>query len=856
MNFLKIKLALGLSVSIILMLVSSVALHAQNKNNPVYVDKEGIIRWTSNNKEAAFFGVNYTLPFAYGYRSHQKVGLDIKSSIDQDVYHLARLGFDAFRVHVWDTEISDSLGNLKNNEHLELYDYLIAKLKERHIKIIVTPIAFWGNGYPEPDEHTHSFSDIYNKQEAVINEKAFQAQENYLKQFFKHKNRYTGLTFQEDHDIIATEINNEPKHSGKKARTTEYVNRMAAAVRSTGWTKPVFYNISESPHHADGVAKANVDGFSFQWYPTGLVANHTLESNFLPNVDVYAIPFDTIPEFHHKARMVYEFDAGDVLGSYMYPAMAKSFRGAGFQWATQFAYDPLGTAYANTEYQTHYVNLAYTPKKAISLMIAGKAFHQLPRSKSYGSYPADSVFGDFKVSYKQELSEMNSQTEFYYSNNTKSQPKSEKKLKHIAGVGSSPIINYSGTGAYFLDKIDKGIWRLEVMPDAIFINDPFAKASLEKEVTRIQWQKNAMAIHLTELGYEFSIRGLNEGNSGLEQARDGKFSISPGTYLIYNNQKAAEKVNFNKKMGVLGLSEFVAPKSKFTSVYLKHESPNLVSSEQPLKLKATVVGLSSNAHVSVLMRTLSGVYKTIDMVQDSPYEYSAEVPADILKPGVIKYRIAIKDKEESYTYPGGYNINIWAWDNYHNDSYSLWVSTPTTPVVLFDAAQEKPITVYPNLWSANERSIQTTSTPNELSLRLSSATDKSETLGFQTFIRNEIKNQTDKDSFSSITIKGRTSDGKKLPIQITLITKDGYAFSASTVLNDKLESHSVNFEAFKASKYLLLPRPYPGFHPLWFTASGQAELKLTDVEKLEIRTIEDDSKEIKTIEIATVLLQR
>ncbi len=72
--------------------------------------------------------------------------------------------------------------------------------------------------------------------------------------------------------------------------------------------------------------------------------------------------------------MVYEFDAGDVMQPIMYPAMARSYRTAGFQWATQFAYDPMATAYANTEYQTHYLNLAYTPSKAISLLIASKHF--------------------------------------------------------------------------------------------------------------------------------------------------------------------------------------------------------------------------------------------------------------------------------------------------------------------------------------------------------------------------------------------------------------------------------------------------------------------------------------------------
>ncbi|MCW3105860.1 MAG: rane or secreted protein, partial [Segetibacter sp.] len=336
--------------------------------NLVFVDKNGVLRYTKNNAEAAFFGVNYTVPFAYGYRSVKRTGITVEKAIDEDVYHMARLGLDAFRVHVWDAEISDSLGNLLDNEHLRLFDYLLSKLKERNIKILITPIAFWGNGYPEKDEPTHSFSNIYGKGPSVVNENAIKAQENYLKQFFTHVNPYTKLTYKDDPDVIATELNNEPHHSGSKEKTTEYINRLAAAVRSTWWTKPVFYNISESPAYSDAVVKANVDGHSFQWYPTGLVANHTLQGNFLPNVDKYNIPFDSIPTFRNRAKMVYEFDAGDVLQSNMYPAMARSFRSAGFQWATQFAYDPMATAYANTEYQTHYLNLAYTPSKAISFM--------------------------------------------------------------------------------------------------------------------------------------------------------------------------------------------------------------------------------------------------------------------------------------------------------------------------------------------------------------------------------------------------------------------------------------------------------------------------------------------------------
>ncbi len=356
----------------------------KNSNALVYVDDQGVLRWTKSKQEASFFGVNYTVPFAYSYRAHKALGVDIEQAIRGDIYHLARLGLDAFRVHVWDTEISDSLGNLLENEHLRLFDFLLSELAKRNIRAIITPIAFWGNGYPEPDERTPGFSRVFGKGRATSNDTAIRAQENYLRQLFKHVNPYTKLSYTDDPNVIAVELNNEPSHSGPKAGVTDYINRLAAAVKSDGWVKPLFYNISQSPYYADAVAASDVNGFSFQWYPSGLVAGYEQKGNFLPNVDRYTIPYDTIPGFAKKARMVYEFESADVIQSYMYPAMARSFRDAGFQWATQFAYDPLALAYANTEYQTHYLNLAYTPSKAISILIASRVFHEVPRGGAGG----------------------------------------------------------------------------------------------------------------------------------------------------------------------------------------------------------------------------------------------------------------------------------------------------------------------------------------------------------------------------------------------------------------------------------------------------------------------------------------
>lgn len=203
-----------------------------------------MLRWQKTRREVALFGVNYTAPFAYSYRALGRASelpeQAVKQAIDQDVYHLSRLGVDAFRVHVWDIEITDTLGNLQENEHLRLLDYLITKLKARHIKIILTPIAYWGNAYPEPKNTGRGFSSIYDKGAAYTNQRAIRAQENYLGQFLNHRNLFTGQRYCQDPDLIAYEVCNEPHYHRPLPPVLSFANRLVAAMRATGLRKPIF----------------------------------------------------------------------------------------------------------------------------------------------------------------------------------------------------------------------------------------------------------------------------------------------------------------------------------------------------------------------------------------------------------------------------------------------------------------------------------------------------------------------------------------------------------------------------------------------------------------------------------------
>ena len=113
------------------------------------------------------------------------------------------------------------------------------------------------------------------------------AQRNYLRQFLTHRNRYTGLTFAEDHAIVAIELINEPQYpSGTTdAQVTAYIDDLAAAVRSTGSRKPIFYNGWDG--HLSAVGQSTAEGCTFGWYPSGLASGHAQRRNFLPVVADY-----------------------------------------------------------------------------------------------------------------------------------------------------------------------------------------------------------------------------------------------------------------------------------------------------------------------------------------------------------------------------------------------------------------------------------------------------------------------------------------------------------------------------------------------------------------------------------------
>lgn len=841
-------------------LMLTCSLWAQNIPT-VYVDKSGVMRWSDTRQEASFYGVNYTLPFAHAYRAMNYLGKNHKEAIDKDVYHMARLGFNAYRIHVWDVEISDGKGNLIANDHLDLLDYLIAKLKERNIRILITTMTNFGNGYPERNQDTGAFSYLYDKCKVHNDEDAIAAQENYISQFVKHVNSYTKQSYKDDPYIVGFEINNEPCHADTPQQTEAYINRMLAALKKAGNSKPVFYNVSHNMEHVQAYYNTSIQGTTYQWYPIGLVAGHTRKGNFLPYVDNYNISFSNVKGFAKKAKAVYEFDPADITYSYMYPSIARTFRSNGFQWITQFAYDPIDMAWANTEYQTHFLNLAYTPNKAISMKIAAEVTYSVPMNKKYPSYPNDTIFDNFRVSYTQDLSELNTAEKFYYSNNTTTIPVNSENLQSIVGCGSSPIVSYEGTGAYFIDKLKSGLWRLEVMPDAVQINDPFAKPSLHKEVVTIAWNEWNMKINLPDLGEDFVIKGINEGNNHNGLSRGIGFSIKPGVYLLCNkDHKPIKDWNVSTKWENITLGEYVAPKAHAKTFSVVHNPVKIAENNQPLQIEAQIVGPSFPDSVIIYTDKISFWSQDnpyVKMERIHGYTYKAIVPTDMIKEGNLKYNIIVCKGDKNFTYPIGIDGSPLDWDFYQNKYYETRIVNSETPVELVKITDE-----YSNIetYGIPESSyIVNKLTGNDLTEKSRikytfSIKDTDSRFYWRKYVKDNViarKSALRKAKTLCLNISNAKGIDK---LKVGFVTSDGFTYTSTLNINNLTDVYKVSLDSFVQDNTVLLPAPYPVFLERYFTPEVKIPFDTKEIETVILSTIENIGEK-SSIELGNIWLE-
>tara|TARA_R110002020_G_scaffold286211_1_gene501809 strand:- start:386 stop:2023 length:1638 start_codon:yes stop_codon:yes gene_type:complete len=519
--------------------------------------------------------------------------------------------------------------------------------------------------------------------------------------------------------------------------------------------------------------------------------------------------------------------------------MARSFREAGIQIGTHFAYDPTYLAFGNTEYNTHYMNLAYTPQKALSLMMVGEIFHQVPVNGDFGIYPENLEFQDFTIDYEKDLAVLNSEEKFIYTNTNDNQPKSLKNLKQVAGFGNSEVVKYEGKGAYFLDKLDDGVWRLEVMPDAILVDNPFGSNSLEKTVAVIKWNEWEMTLDFAGLNEDFSLKVLNKDNEFTPEVKGKTFKIRPGTYLLKN--KGAE-IDENSDINLrFELEEFTAPESTVAQTYVMHHPIKELTENSSAEINAEIVSDKEIEKVEAWLQN-GNTYEAIELKNNNAYNYSAEIPENVLKNGFLEYRIIVTTNKGKETFPGEVSGSPEDWDFYFEEVYTTQIVKETKPLYIFNASEDEDYVV--GEWSP-ENKLVPTDIPGEAEYQVkveklfekdveNPEAEPVYDYSFRyNFNRKITGRKSELNSKNSLVIKARALTERTDKLQISLVMKNGAAFGTTLDLDQETKTYKIDLSALKPVKTVSLPRPYPSFLPYYFEHSYEGDFELENTEALQ-----------------------
>ena len=789
----------------------------------VYLDSSGVVRWRDNRQELTLFGSNYVIHTASDYRAAGYVGGDRKQMIDEDVAQMVRMGWDGMRITFWgDWQSADSAGNLIANDHLDLMDYLIAKAKERGIYLLFSPIQLYSANWPDSmqnDPRTPGFGRVFGRQRMGTDAAAIAAQQNYLRQILDHVNPYTGVAIKNEPAIVMIELVNEPwHHSDDIPGSIRYINALVDAVRGTGCGKLIFYNISQDFRIGEAIRRSRAQGITFGWYPTGLNSGRELVGNYLRGVDDF--PDMRRPEFARLPRIVYEFDSPDLREATMYPAMTRTMRSVGGQMALMFAYDMQRTGSRNLGWQTHYLSLAYTPRKAMSTVIAAEAMRRLPRGESYGEYPRNNRFGDFRVSPDSNLSELVTADVFIHAGNTTTQPRDPSLLRRLAGVGSSPLVRYEGEGAWFLDKVRDGVWRLEVYPDAVPVRDPFEMQSPDKIVTRMISRVWPMTVTLPGLGETFAVQPVNPATAQPSQASNGRFMVTPGVYVL-----SAGPVNLRSMPGTIAglrFDEYHAPPADTLPMVVTSLAPPLLPANRDARLSVRIVDdVAPDSATLYLRRTAGDWYRPYALRAAGGYEYRAAVPAGMLREGPHEFVVTVYRGGRAMTYPEGIALAPTAWNWYGHESWTLDVAARGTPLVLFDPARDASSLTFTRIGDAGRRGLfgvrhsRVTAAPVfRLTLPADSGGLAHDDYTASLVVLERVQARGVDSSAQDVQIRLRGA-GPRQTLHLTLMERDGTSWSAPIDVDTAWVERTIPLRDFASARGVLLPQGFPGQWNYW-----------------------------------------
>jgi hypothetical protein len=407
----------------------------------------------------------------------------------------------------------------------------------------------------------------------------------------------------------------------------------------------------------------------------------------------------------------------------------------------------------------------------------------------------------------------------------------------VAGVGSSPVVSYEGTGAYFLDRIRDGVWLLEVYPDVVWVVDPFTRPGLTREAARVIWRTRPMRVTLPDLGDDFRLAVLDSAGARMSSARSGSFDVGPGAYVLI--RRTAEPDAMAATPG------FSAPPPSDAPTAVLHQPPTEIEAGQPFTVRVEVASREAPDSVVLFVRRV-GWGRPVRLATSAvgAFGYQGAVPAESLGEGLIEYAATVYAGDTVRTFPGNDPGDPHRWDFTGRTFWRVPVAAAGAPVVLFDARRDLDHVLYPHPWSYVRFRTDLTAGSEPGGLALSAVvedfTPPPHHFALRTFLTpGERTRLGGSDSSATLRVRARAVGRAADRLEVALVTRDGAAWSTVLELTDRWQDHEVPVATLRPAALVLLPRPYPQFLPYLLTPPDTGTLRLAELDGLQFSAAAD-----------------
>jgi hypothetical protein len=234
--------------------------------------------------------------------------------------------------------------------------------------------------------------------------------------------------------------------------------------------------------------------------------------------------------------------------------------------------------------------------------------------------------------------------------------------------------------------------------------------------------------------------------------------------------------------------------------------------------------------------------EAVKMERTGSYNYKATIPADKIRPGILKYFIVVNGAS-SETFPSGLQTHPQDWDFYDNAPYKVSVISSHEPLYIFNAAtDEKHLS---RQWLRNSFVVpEAISGKAELQVNIDKLfkedpENKNATPVHDYSIRyyagEKIQGRReDLKSKSRIVIGARSLNNTPGKLQVALIDNNGIAYGSVIDLEPDKKEISIDLASLKKVKIVTLPRPYPTFLPYYFEDTRADKFDIRKLESIQL----------------------